>query len=72
MDIPTNLTFDTPLVDPGYVSERQLDPLTSPVQAPRFVRDGQRDRWWMQASAFDTFTTTPPTTIDLIDNGLRN
>ena len=72
MDFPSSFSFDAPLVDPGYTSERVLDPRTTPLMAPRFVRDGERDHWWMQGSAFDEIEDRPHTTIDGIDNGLRH
>ncbi len=72
MNIPNECTFETPFVDPGYVSERLLDARTSPTQAPRFVRDGQRDHWWLQGSALDSFDAVPSTVIDGFDNGLRS
>lgn len=72
MNIPNGLSFDSTLVDPGYMSERMLDSRTSPIQAPRFVSDGQRDNWWLSNSAFDPFSQPQLTTIDGIDSGLRN
>ncbi len=72
MHVPSSFSFDASFVDPGYSSERVLDPRTSADRAPRFVRDGERDHWWLQASAFDDMEETPRTTIDGIDSGLRH